>query len=221
MAATSTVPVVFISGDPVATGLVSSLARPGANATGVSTVNTELIPKRFELLQQVVPTARRMMLLTNPDSPLYPQELRNAQAGASALQMQLILLTARNVGELEVTLGKIQRGQADGFTTSSDVLFLSTKSKIAEAVVRAKLPAVFPWPNDHDSGVLMAYGASTRDMGLRAASYIDRILRGARPAELPVEQISKYELLVDLRAARSLGIKVPQELIVRADEVIR
>ena len=221
IASTSDVPIVFISGDPLGTGLVSNLARPGANATGISTVNTELIPKRFELLRQVVPTARRMILLANPTSPLYSQELKHAHAGAAALRVQLIVLTARNPEELEVTLSKIQRGQADGFTTSSDALFLSTKSKIAETAIRARLPAVFPWPNDHNAGVLMAYGASTREMGLRAAGYIDKILRGARPGELPIEQISKYELVVDLRTAKSLGIRVPQELVVRADEVIR
>jgi len=187
----------------------------------VSTVNTELIPKRFELLQKALPTARRIMLLGNPSSPLYSQELKHARAGASALRIQLILLSARNPEELQAALGKIQPGKADGFTTSSDALFLSSKSKIAEAIVRAKLPAVFPWPNDHDRGVLMAYGASTKEMGFLAASYIDKILRGAKPGDLPIQQISKYELVLDLRAATSLGIKVPQEIVMRADEVIR
>jgi putative ABC transport system substrate-binding protein len=221
LAVTSEVPVVFISGDPLGTGLVPSLARPGANATGISTVNTELIPKRFQLLQEVLPATRRILLLSNPNSPLHSQELKNARAGAAALQLDIVLLTARNPEELEAVLAKIRRGQADGFTTSSDALFLSSKSKIAEAVGRAKLPAIFPWPNDHDPNVLMAYGASTKEMGLRAAGYVDKIFKGAKPGDLPIEQISKYELIVDLRAAKALGIRVPQELIMRADQVVR
>lgn len=221
LSVTSKVPVVFISGDPVGTGLVASLARPGGNATGVSTLNIELIPKRLELLQQVAPRVRRVMLLGNPNSALHPQVLKHAQMGASALHMQLIALDARNVEELETALRRVQRSEADGFMPASELLFFSNKSKIEEAVAKARMPAVFPWPDDHDPGVLMAYGASAKEIGLRAAAYVDRILRGAKPADLPIEQISKYELVISLRAAKDLGIKVPQELLLRADEVIR
>jgi putative ABC transport system substrate-binding protein len=221
LSVTSKVPVVFISGDPVGTGLVASLARPGGNATGVSTLNIELIPKRLQLLQQVVPRARRIMLLGNSNSALHAQVLKHAQIGASALHMQLIELDARNVDELEAALRRMQRGEADAVMPSSEVLFLSNRSKIAEAVAKARLPAVFPWPNDHNPAVLMAYGPSAKEIGLRAAVYVDRILRGAKPADVPIEQLSKYELVISLRAARDLGIKVPQEVLLRADEVIR
>jgi putative ABC transport system substrate-binding protein len=220
MSVTSSIPIVFISGDPVGTGLAGSLARPGGNATGVSTLNVELIPKRLELLQQVVPRARRIMLLGNPNSALHPQVLKHAQMGASALHMHLIVLDVRNKDELEAALRRIRHGDADALIPSTDVLFLSNRSKIAEAVGKAKLPAIFPWPDDHDSRVLMAYGASARDMGLRAASYLDRILRGANPATLPIEQLSKYELIISVRAAKDLGIQIPQEILLRADEVV-
>ena len=221
LSVTSKIPVVFISGDPVGTGLVASLARPGGNGTGVSTLNIELIPKRLELLRQVLPRTRRVMLLSNPTSALHPQVLKHAQIGASALHMQLIPLDARNVEELEMALRRLQRSEADGFLPSSEALFLANQSKIAEAVAKAKMPAVFPWPQGHDPGVLMAYGPSAKEIGIRTAGYVDRILKGARPAELPIEQLSKYELVVSLRAARDLGIKISQEVLLRADEVIR
>jgi putative ABC transport system substrate-binding protein len=187
----------------------------------VSTLNVELIPKRLELLHQVVPRARRIILLGNPNSALHPQVLKHAQMGVSALHMQLIALDARTEEELEAALGRIRHGDADALIPSTDVLFLSNRSKIAEAVAKAKLPAVFPWPDHNDARVLMAYGASPRDMGLRVANYLDRILRGAKPADLPIEQLSKYELIISVRAARELGIQVPQEILLRADEVIQ
>lgn len=222
LAATSDVPVVFISGDALGMGLAASLARPGANATGVSTLTLELIPKRLELLRQVTPHLRRIMLLGNPSNTrFHDQVLQQTRLGASALQMQLIELDARNLTQLDTALRAIRHEQGTALMVGPDVLFLGNKRKIAEAVTRSRLPAIFPWPDDHDPGVLMAYGASTKEMGLRAAIYVDRILKGAKPAELPVEQISKYELVIDLRAAKNLGIKVPQELLLRADRVIR
>jgi putative ABC transport system substrate-binding protein len=197
------------------------LAHPGANATGVSTLSIELIPKRLELLRQVAPRVRRVILLGNPNGSYHAQVLKHAQKGASALQMQLIAMDARDAGELDAALLGIQRGTADALMASPDVLFLSNKSKIAQAVAKARMPAIFPWPDNPEAGVLMAYGASTQEMGLLAASYVDRILKGAKPADLPIEQISKYELVINLRVARDLGLKVPQEVLLRADNVIR
>jgi putative ABC transport system substrate-binding protein len=218
---TSSIPIVFISGDPVGTGLVSSLARPGRNATGVSTLNVELIPKRLELLQRVLPQARRVMLLTNPNSALHGQVLKNAQIGAAALHIRLFTLDARNENELEAALHRIRHEDADALIPSTDVLFLSNRGKIAEAVAKAKLPAMFPWPDHHDARVLMAYGSSATDMGHRVASYLDRIFKGANPGDLPIEQLSKYELVISMRAAKDLGIQVPQEILLRADEVVQ
>lgn len=221
LSATSTIPVVFISGDPVATGLAASLARPGANGTGVSSLSTELMPKRLELLQQVAPRVQRVILLGNPSSALHAGVLKEAQKAAQALHIHIVALNARNADELDSALRGVQRSAGDAFTVSSDVFFLANKAKIAEAVAKAKLPAIFPQRDYHDAGVLMSYGASLKEMGRQAAVYADKILKGAKPGELPIEQMSKYELVVNLRVARAMGLKVPQELLLRADEVIR
>ncbi len=221
LSATPTIPVVFISGDPVSAGLASSLARPGANATGVSTLSTELIPKRLELLRQVAPRMRRVILLGNPGNALHAGVLKAAERGAQTLHVHIIAVDARNADELNTALDRIHRRAADAFIVSSDVLFLANKEKIAAAVAKAKLPGIFPVRDYHDAGVLMSYGASAKEMGHQAAAYVDKILKGAKPAELPIEQMSKYELVIDLRVARTLNLKVPQDLLLRADEVIR
>jgi putative tryptophan/tyrosine transport system substrate-binding protein len=221
LSATATIPVVYISGDPVGTGLAESLAHPGGNSTGVSTLATELIPKRLELLQQVAPHVRRVILLGNPGSPLQAGVLKEARKAGEALRMQIVAVDARNAAELDVALRRLQHRASDGFMVSSDVLFLGNRAKVAAAVARAKLPGMFPGRDYHDAGVLMSYGASTKEMGRQAAGYADKILKGAKPANLPIEQSSNYDLVIDLRVARELGLKVPQELLFRADEVIR
>ena len=221
LSATSTIPVVYISGDPVAAGLAASLAHPGANGTGVSTVSTQLVPKRMELIQRIAPHVRRVILLGNPGSTLHAGVLEEARSAARTLHIHLTVLDARNAEELNVALQSIQRSKPDAFILSSDVLFLANKAKIAQAVAKARLPAIFPWRDYHDAGVLMSYGASPSEMGRHAAAYVDKILRGAKPADLPVEQLSEYELVIDLRVARAMGLKVPQDLLLRADEVIR
>jgi putative ABC transport system substrate-binding protein len=221
LSATATIPVVYISGDPVGTGLAESLAHPGRNSTGVSTLSTELIPKRLELLQQAAPRVRRIILLGNPDSQLQAGVLKEARKAAEALRMQIVEVDARNAAELDAVLRGLQHRASDGFMVSSDVFFLANRAKVAAAVARAKLPGMFPGRDYHDAGVLMSYGTSTKEMGRQAAAYVDKILKGARPADLPIEQSSKYALVIDLRVARQLGLKVPQELLFRADEVIR
>ena len=221
LSATATIPVVFVSGDPVGTGLAASLAHPGANASGISTLSTELMPKRLEFLQQVAPNVRRVILLGNPSSPLQAGVLTEARKAAEALRMQVVAVDARNAAELDAALRGLRHRASDGFTVSSDVLFLSNRAKVAAAVTRARLPGIFPWRDYHDAGVLMSYGASPKEMGRQVAAYVDKILKGAKPADLPIEQTSKYELVIDLRVARELGLKVPQELLFRADEVIR
>ncbi len=221
LSATATIPVVFISGDPVGTGLAASLARPGANGTGVSTLSTELVPKRLELLQQIAPRIRRVILLGNPSNSLHPRVLKEAQSAALTLRIHIIALDARNADELDAALRGIQRRAADAFIVSSDVLFLANKERIAAAVAKAKLPAIFPWRDYHDAGVLMSYGANPNELGRHAAVYVDKILKGAKPADLPIEQISKYELIIDLRVARALKLDVPQALLLRADQVLR
>lgn len=221
LSVTATIPVVFLSGDPVATGLAESLAHPGGNASGVSTLSSDLMAKRLELLQQVAPHVRRLILLGNPSSPLHPGVLKEALKAGKALRVQVVAVDARSEAELDEALRELRHRMSDGFMVTSDLLFLTNRAKVAAAVARARLPGMFPWREYHDVGVLMSYGSSTREMGRLAATYVDKILKGAKPADLPIQQSSKYDLIIDLRVARALGLKVSQGLLLRADEVIR
>ena len=221
LSATSTIPVVFVSADPIGGGLATSLAHPDANATGISTQGTDLMAKRLELLQQAMPGARRVVLLVNPDHPLYAAVMRETQTAVRALRIHVDTLNAGNAEQLDAALNRIRRGAADALIVSSDYFFVVNKAKIADAIRRAKLPTIVPNRDYLGEGPLMSYGPSIGGAEHRAAAYVDKILKGGKPGELPIEQIAKFELIIDLRAARELGLKVPQELVLRADEVIQ
>ena len=221
LAATKAIPIVFSAGDPVATGFAVSLAKPGGNATGLSALTTELISKRLELLHQVAPRARHVAYLMNSSNPAGPLQLKEVQKAVRALGVQLITLEARNAAELDTALQSLSRSGADSLLVTADVMLQANKSKIARAVRQARLPTMVPYRNYLDAGILMSYGPNLKDLTLRVAGYVDKILKGAKPADLPIEQVSNYELIIDQRVARELGIKVPQELLYRADEVIR
>jgi putative ABC transport system substrate-binding protein len=218
---TTATPVVFLSGDPVASGLAATLARPGRNATGVSVVSTELYPKRLEYLHWLVPRARRIGFLMNSSNPIASSLLVPTQKAAPVLGLQLIPLDARNESELGAILRALQRGGLDGVIVTADAVLRSNKSKVVEAIRKARLPAIFPYRGYHEEGVLMSYGPDMTEVGRKIAVYVDKILKGAKPADMPIEQVAKYELVIDVRIARELGLKVPQELLQRADEVIR
>ena len=217
----TTLPVVFLAGDPVAAGLAASLARPGGKATGVSLVTSELTAKRLELLRLSAPRARRFLILTNSANPTTALQLAGAQEGARALGVQLMTLDARNATELDTALAQISHSGAGGVVVSAELLFLVNRAKIARALRETKLPAIFPATEYHDAGVLLSYGPSLKQAMRRVAVYVDKILRGARPADLPIEQVSKVELVIDLRVAHAQGLEIPQGLLLRADEVIR
>ena len=217
---TSTIPIVFVSGDPVGTGLAASLAQPGANATGLSSQTTDLVAKRLELLQEIAPRTRRVMILVNPDGPLHAATLAEIQKAGRSLRIDIAPLNARNTGELELVLRSLKRSSGDALMVSSDVFFIANRDQVAKAVRKAKMPTLVPNKDYWADGVLMAYGSGVKELDHRAAVYIDKILKGARPGELPIEQGS-VALVIDLRVARELGLKVPQELLYRADEVIR
>ena len=221
LAATTTVPLVFSAGDPVSTGLVKSLVKPGGNATGVSVLSTELMAKRVDLLHQIVPRVRRIVCLTNSSNPIGPLQLEEAQKAAHALGIQLIALDAGVEAELDRALQQLSRSSADGFLVSVDLFLMANKSKITRAVRKARLPAVYPYREYLGAGTLASYGPDLNETARKLAAYVDKILKGAKPGDLPIEQLSKYELVIDLRAARELNIKVPQELLYRADEIIR
>jgi len=221
MSATATIPIVFASGDPIVGGLVTNLAHPGANATGVSSLTTDLMAKRLQLLQQIAPRARRVILLVNRDNPLHPAIREETQKVAPTLGIQIVALDAGNQSRLDAALRGTQRSAGDALIVTSDGFFVSNRDKIAAAVRKAKLPALVPTKDYWSDGVLMSYGPSLKEMGRRAAAYVDKILKGAKTADLPIEQSSKFELRIDLRVARELDLKVPQDLLYRADEVIR
>ena len=222
VAATKTIPIVFTGiADPIASGVVTSLAKPGANATGVSVRVAELYPKRLDLLRQVAPNARRIALIVNLSSPGSALALQPLQAAAKTLSIQLEVHNTSTAMEVESALRTIRWESIDGLLTAGDTVVVSEGAQIARAVRKARVPAVFPWREFHTHGVLMSYGSDPSEIMRRGAWYVDKILKGAKPQDLPVEQVSKMELIIDLRVAREIGIKVPQELLYRADEVIR
>jgi putative tryptophan/tyrosine transport system substrate-binding protein len=217
----TTVPVVFVAGDPVGTGLAASLARPGGRGTGVSMLMPEMASKRMELLRQVAPGIHRIIFLMNSSNPLNARMLEEEQRTARTLGVELVSLDARDANELDVALHAMPRSAAGGVLVSPDLFFLANRAKVTQAVRKAKLPAIYPYKEYHDAGALMSYGANVKEANRKAAVYVDKILKGAKPSELPIEQMSKYDLIIDLRVARAMGIHVPRDLLLRADEVIR
>lgn len=218
---TTTVPVVFLVGDPVRSGFADSLAKPGRNATGVSVVDTDLSAKRLELLRLCVPKATRILYLMNSANPLASSMLKETERAAQTLGMTLVSLDARNADELRVALETVLRSRVDAILASPDPLFMANSTKVTAAVRKARLPGMFPFREYHEDGALMSYGPNLKEVSRRMATYVDRILKGLKPAELPIEQISSYELVIDLRAAKASGITVPQDILLRADEVVR
>jgi putative tryptophan/tyrosine transport system substrate-binding protein len=213
-------PVVFVVGDPVGSGLAKSLRHPGGRATGVSMVTGDLIAKRLELLRLLVPRMRRVALFRNPDNPLEEGILVRARQLTQDLQLQLVTLEARNAEELDGTLRALKRSFADGLIVSSDSLFRANQARIGEATRSVGLPAIFPFYLKDDQA-LIVYGPSIADATRRMAVYVDKIIRGAKPADLPIEQMSTYELIIDVRVARAMDIRIPDEILLRATEVIR
>jgi putative ABC transport system substrate-binding protein len=212
-------PVVFIVGDPVMAGFAESLAKPGGIGTGISMVTTDLDAKRLELLKLFVPKAKRIASLGNPSNPL-PSRAR-LESAAQSLGVELVRLDARNAMELDAALRAMVRKPVDGVLIAGDVLLLANKAKIAQAVRRGRLPAMFPWAEYHDVDVVASYGPNLAEGMRRAAAYVDKILKGAKPGDIPIEEVSKYQLIIDLRVARAMRLEVPQGLLLRADEVMR
>ena len=217
----ATMPIVFLSSDPVATGLVTNLARPGGNATGVSATGVELTGKRLELLLQFAPRARRIGCLVNTANPIGALQLEQARKAARAFNVELVRLDARNETQLDTALRAITRSALDALLITGDNLLFTNSAKIGGAIRKTRLPAMFPTRELQGQDGLVSYGPSLREAGRMTAVYVDKILRGAKPGDLPIEQVSKLDLVIDLRVAHAQGIKVPEELLYRADEVIR
>jgi len=220
-AATTTIPVVFAIGvDPVEVGLVASLNRPGGNLTGVTNLNTELVPKRLELLHVLLPSATVVAALVNPSNPNAEVQSRDLQAAARTLGLQMHVLHASTERDFDTAFTDLIRLRAGALVIGTDGFFPSRSEQLAALSARRAVPAIFQYPEFTAAGGLMSYGGSDTDMFRLAGGYAGRILKGEKPAELPVQQSSKVELIVNLKTAKALGLTVPLSLLGRADEVI-
>ena len=216
--ATSDIPIVFaLSADPVAAGFIASLARPGGNATGLSTVSPDTAGKRLELLREIVPGIRRLAVMVNLGFPDAVQEGSEAHAAASALGLEVVKLEIRRPQDIASSFESLK---ADALYVTTDALFNANRIRINTFALSARLPTIYPFREHVEAGGLMSYGVNIPDLFRRAAGYVDRILRGAKPADLPVEQPSKFDLIVNLTTAKVLGLTVPESFLVRADGVI-
>ena len=221
-AATTTIPVVFVvSEDPVKLGLVTSLARPGGNLTGINFLATELAAKRLELLRQLVPGATRIAVLVNPtDAAVTETTLREAERAARAMGLQIQVHNASSSREIEASFATFVRERPDGLFVQSSALFNDRRVQLALLTVLRRLPATYPFRDYAEAGGLMSYGASLRDTFRQLGAQTGRILKGAKPADLPVVQSTKYEFVINLQAARAIEVEVPNAVQLLADELI-
>jgi len=220
-AATSTIPIVFVTGrDPVELGLVASLARPGGNLTGVVTLSGELGLKRLELLHELVPTATTLALLVNPTYPNAEALASTLQAEARILGLQLQVLHASTEREIDQVFATLVQLRAGGLVIATDPFFLTRSEQFAALALRHAIPSIFQYRAFAMAGGLMSYGTSIEDLNRQAGIYTGRILKGEKPADLPVQQATKVELIINLKTAKALGLTIPLSLLGRADEVI-
>ena len=219
--ATTSVPIVFaLAGDPVGSGLVSSLGHPGGNITGISNLSPGLLPKQLELLRAAAPRVSRVGILYNPANPATTPALEETRAAARSMGVELQVLEVRRADELPGALAALDRWRAGGLLAVSDAVVGSHLHELSREAVRHRLPAMYSRREFVEAGGLMAYGPSYEDNYRRAATYVDKILRGARPGDLPVEQPTRFELIVNRKTARALGLTLPPALLLRVDRVI-
>jgi putative ABC transport system substrate-binding protein len=217
--ATAVIPIVFVLGDPVATGLVASLARPGGNVTGLSNQQTDLFGKRLELLREVFPSLRRLAIMANVDYPEAVLEVREVQAISKTLGLEVCTVEIRRADDIGPAFEAL-KGRADALYVITDALVSTNRVRINTSALAARLPTMHGVRDYVEAGGLMSYGASYSDRFRRAGDYVDKILRGAKPADLPVEQPTKFDFVINLTTAKALGLEVPPTLLARADEVI-
>jgi putative ABC transport system substrate-binding protein len=221
--ATKTIPIVTVGvGDPVGLGLVASLARPGGNITGLTGVVTpEIAGKQLELLKEAVPKVSRVAVLWNPATPGNALALRETEIAARVLGVELQLLEARSLNDFDSAFAAMTAKRAGALLVLGDVMFVTHRIRLAELVAKSRLPAMYGLREYVEAGGLMSYGPIASELFRRAATYVDKILKGAKPADLPVEQPTRFELVVNLKTAKALGLTIPQSVLIRADEVIR
>jgi putative tryptophan/tyrosine transport system substrate-binding protein len=218
--ATRTIPIVGLGEDFVGAGFAKSMARPGGNVTGVSILATELDAKRLEVLRAALPTARHIALISDPGNPISSERWHLIEKAAQALNVRLEVFEARSEEELHRALDLLVRAGANAVNVLSSPFLNSVRDQIVATLTQARLPAIYQWTETARQGGLLAYGPSLSEAYRRGAELVDRILRGAKPAELPIEQPTRIALIVNLKTAKELGIAIPPALLIRADEVI-
>ena len=220
--ATVTIPIVMSQdSDPVGNGFVASLARPGGNITGLSSYSGELSGKRLELLKEIVPRLSRVAVLGTSTAPQYTQALKETELAAGALGVKLQYLDILGPKDIETAFRAASNGRAEAVLALNSFVVSAHQKQILDLAVKHRLPAIYPWPESVEVGGLMAYGVSLNDLARRAATYVDKILKGAKPADLPVEQPKKFEFIINLKAAKQIGLTIPPNVLARADKVIK
>jgi len=219
--ATSTIPIVMTNDpDPVGDGFVASLARPGGNITGLSTFAPEVSGKRLEILREVVPKLSRVAVLGSSTATGYAQTLKEIEPAAKAFKMQLQFIDALHAKDMEAAFRAASEGRAQGVLTLNSAILGSQRAQIVELAIKERLPVMYHQNDFVEAGGLMFYGVNVPDLSRRAASYVDKILKGAKPADLPIERPTKFELVINLKAAKALGLTIPPSVLGRADQVI-
>jgi putative ABC transport system substrate-binding protein len=219
--ATKTIPIVFAThADPIGTGHAASLARPGGNITGLSMLLTDLTGKQLELFKEVVPHANQIAVLWNPPTPSHEPALKAIETAAGKLGLQLNMMPVRTVEDFEGTFSVMSQKRVEGFIVVASLLAYSQRALLAELAVKHRLPGVYGQKENVEAGGLMSYSADGLDLHRRSASYIDRILKGEKPSELPVQQATKFELAINVKTAKAIGLTISESFLVRADEVI-
>jgi putative ABC transport system substrate-binding protein len=223
-AATSTIPIVIVSSDPIAAGLVTTLSQPGGNVTGLSTMTTDLTAKRVQLLQEAIPRLTRLGVLWNPShslSPFQAKVIEDLKAAAASMAIDLKIATAATAQEFSAAISEINRAHVQALYVVENPIFYAHRKTLAALILQARMPAIYGTKAFADDGGLMSYGADYASQARRAASYVDKILRGAKPGDLPIEQATELQLVVNLKTAKALGITIPESMLLRADEVIQ
>jgi putative ABC transport system substrate-binding protein len=221
LAASKTIPLVMVAvGDPVGTHLVASLAHPGGNATGLTSIAPDLEGKRLELLSRVTPALSRIAVLWNPDNAFHIGAERQVHEAAGVLHLDVLSVRVRTAADFDAAFDAVTAGNVGAMTVLADRVFLHNRLRIVEFAERRRMPAVYAYRELVDAGGLMSFGPDYADMHRHAATYVDKILKGAKPADLPIEQPRRFNLVVNMRTARALGIIVPRDLLIRASEVI-
>ena len=221
--ATTTIPIVFANvGDPVGSGLVASLARPGGNITGLAFfAGLEIMGKQLQLLKEAVPKVSKVAVLWNSANPSHARVVRETEVAARSLGVQLQLLQARSPNEFDSAFAAMTRGRAGALMVIADPMFLLHRRRLADLAAKGRLPAMHGLAEHVEAGGLLAYAPDINDLFRRAATYVDKILKGAKPADLPVEQPTKFELVINLKTAKALGLTLPPSVLIRADQVIQ